>query len=169
MRIASTFLILLSLAHTSLANTTIESGPAKVTIPERFAVEKKSMSDEGEVGGFLVDSKTGIRIQFRINDLGEPKGLDPTKVDWKKVLHFERSPEGWFDRQIFVFEDDDALRIEARYMFQRSLLKASIPKGREYQSCIDALKLIDVRLNQGWKLVRGKSFDDFKVIPAASK
>jgi hypothetical protein len=169
MKLTETLFILVSLTFSCLADTTFALGPAKVTIPERFTIENKTVSDEGEVSGLLFDSKTGIRIRFRINDFGEPKGLDPAKVEWKKVVHFERPLAGWYDRQLFVFEEDDALRIESRHMFQRSIFQASIPKGQDFHPCLEAMKLIKVRLNQGWKLVRGKSFDDFKVLPTETK
>jgi hypothetical protein len=169
MRLSATLVSLAFVGHSIFAATTIAEGPAKVTFPDRFTIEKKTVSDEGGVGGFLTDSKTKMRIRYWINHWWAFKGLHPTKVEWQKVVHFERSPAGWYDWQYFVFEDDTTLRIEARYAIQRSMFQASIPKGQDYHACLEALKLIDVQLNQGWKLVRGKSFDEFEVIPTKSK
>lgn len=169
MRTPVILFILASIAHSVCADTIFVKGSAKVTIPERFTIEKNTVSDEGDIGGFLVDSKTRIRIRFWINDSWGLKGLHPSKVEWQKVLHFERSSPGWYDRQYFVFEEDDSLRIEARFAFQRCMFQASLPKDQDYHACLDALKLVDVQLNQGWKIVPGKSFDEFKVIPIESK
>ncbi len=129
MRLSATLVSLAFVGHSTFAATTIAKGPAKVTFPDRFTIEKKAASGEGDVGGFLIDSKTKIRIRYWINDLWGFKGLHPTKVEWQKVVHLERSPAGWYDWQYFVFEEDNTLRIEARYAIQRSMFPASIPKG----------------------------------------
>ena len=164
-KIKRALIILILVICPGFAHTTIEAGPAVVRIPDRFTIEKESVSDEVDFRGSLIDTRTRKQIRFWINDLWGLKGLHPTKVDWAKIVHFERSMDGCYDRQIFVFEEDESLRIEARYMFQRSMFQMRIPKSEAYQTCLDALQLIEVKLNDGWELTRGKSFDEFKMVP----
>ena len=149
----------------SAAETVIKKHSAKVSIPDRFVFERKTVSDEGDLSGVLRDKRTDTTIQYEIDHSWGFKGLHPSKLDWSKVVYFERSPDGWYDQQFFVFDKDQELQVEARYGFQGCVFTVKIPKNGDYRKCIEVLRLIKVALNDGWILTRGESFDEFTVKP----